>query len=62
MRSTVTVKRGEVDLTVVVSHGTRSPDRVVLALDEDGDRVRLTPDERTAALDLARAGVDEAGR
>ena len=62
MRSTVTVKRGELDLTVVVSHGNATPDRVVLALDEDGDTVRLTPDERAIAVSLARDGVDETGR
>jgi hypothetical protein len=62
MRSTVTVVRGDVYLTVVVSHGTRSPDRVVEALDEDGDRVTLTPDERAAAVHLARDGADETGR
>jgi len=62
MRSTVTVRRGDLDLTVVVSHGNATPDRVVEALDEDGERVRLTPVERAAALGMARDGVDETGR
>ena len=63
MRATVTVSRsGGVDLTVVVSFGTKVPDRVVTALDEDGNRVRLTHLERETALMLARGGVDERGR
>lgn len=63
MRATVTVSRsGGVDLTVVVSFGTKAPDRVVEALDEAGERVRLTPLERQWALTLARDGVDERGR
>lgn len=63
MRATVTVSRsGGVDLTVVVSFGTKVPDRIVTALDEDGNRVRLTPLERETALMLALGGVDERGR
>lgn len=62
MRATVTVPRGDIDLTVVVSYGTATPDRVVEAIDEDGDRVTLTPSERVAAIALARDGVDERGR
>lgn len=58
MSATVTVRRGEIDLTVVV----RPDGRIRQALDEDGGRVRLTPEERKAALDLARSGVDETGR
>lgn len=62
MRATVTVPRGDIDLTVVVSFETKAPDRVVEALDEDGDRVTLTPLERVTAIALARDGVDERGR
>jgi len=62
VRSTVTVHRGDTDLTVVVSHGTNAPDRVVRVLDEEGTPVRLTPAERVEALERARAGLDECGR
>jgi hypothetical protein len=66
MRSTVTVARRTVhedfDITVVVSHGLVTPDRVVAALDEDGRRVRLTRDEREHALALSHAGIDQTGR
>lgn len=62
-RGTITIARGSASITVLVSFGCRrTPDRVVLALDEDGSRVRLRADEREAALALARAGVDETGR
>ena len=62
-RSTVSVARGEEAISVVVSLACeRTPDRIVLAIDEEGDRVRLSPREREEALALARAGVDETGR
>lgn len=57
MSATVTVLRGEEALTVVVDDGA-----VVEALDEAGESVTLTPDERNEALALTLAGVDETGR
>jgi hypothetical protein len=62
MRATITVRRNDEDLTVVISFGNRSSDRVVTAIDENGDRVRLTSEERLRAIELARLGIDETGR
>ena len=62
MRSTVTVRRRDEQLTIVVSHGVASPDRIILAVDENGDGVRLDAREREEALERARRGEDETGR
>ena len=62
MRATITVRRTDVDITVVVSFGNRTSDRIVTAIDENGDTVRLTSEERLRAIELARHGIDETGR
>jgi hypothetical protein len=62
VRSTVTICRNQLDLTVLVSYNTRGRDRIVVAIDENGERVRLTPEERAQALARARDGQDETGR
>jgi hypothetical protein len=56
MDVTVTIMRGEIALTV-----TGAPGRLV-AVDEDGNAVELTPPEKVEALVLMWAGVDETGR
>ncbi|NDE02091.1 MAG: hypothetical protein EBZ91_10175 [Gammaproteobacteria bacterium] len=58
---TVTVRRGEHDLTVAL-FPTRDGWEVLCALDEDSDDVVLTDAETAEAVRLADDGVDETGR
>lgn len=58
---TVTVRRGDLDLTVALlplSEGWG----IVCALDEDGCDVELSDAERTEAFQRADANMDETGR
>jgi hypothetical protein len=58
---TVTVRRGDLDLTVALlplSEGWG----IVCAFDEDDDAVELSDAERTEAFQRADANMDETGR
>ena len=60
---TVTIKRGEQDITVVlVATQPVNWFHVLRALDEAGTEVVLTAEEFHQSQKLARSGVDETGR
>ena len=65
--ATITVERGEIDLTVMLAK-TFDLDRsynqwiVLIALDEAGEPIELTPEEALQARCAAAYGLDEAGQ
>jgi hypothetical protein len=59
---TVTIQRGEVDLTVEFEVWPNGFARLTRAFDEDGEDMDLSDAEWKTAYALVEAGVDETGR
>jgi len=63
--ATVSISRfkgeGVIDLTVMCTHHPEGW-HITLSLDEEGNKITLTPTEELWATCLVEAGVDETGR